>query len=38
MTSFKPLGFERILGVTGIKSLGGVKIMQSLDVHFGHWS
>ena len=35
VTSFKPLGFECILGVNGIKSLGGVTIMPSLDVHFG---
>jgi len=35
VTSFKPQGFECILGVNGIKSLGGVTIMPSLDVHFG---
>ena len=34
VTSFKPFGFECILGVNGIKSLGGAT-MPSLDVHFG---
>ena len=35
VTNFKPLGFECILGLNGIKSLGGVTISPSLDVHFG---
>ena len=35
VTNFKPLGFECILGVNGIKSLGGVTILPSLGVHFG---
>lgn len=35
VTNFRPLGFECILGLNGIKSLGGVTILPSLDVHFG---
>jgi len=35
VTNFKRLGFECILGLNGIKSLGGVAILSSLDVHFG---
>ena len=35
VTNFKPLGFECILGLNGIRSLGGVTILPSPDVHFG---
>jgi len=33
--NFKPLGFECILGVNGIESLGGVTITPSLGICFG---
>lgn len=37
VTNFKPLGFECIFGLNGIKSLGGVTILPSLNVRFGPW-
>jgi len=35
VVNFKPLGFECIIGVNGIKSLNGVTILPSLDICFG---
>lgn len=35
VVDFKPLGFECILGVNAIASLGGVTILSSLEVCFG---
>ena len=35
VTKAWPLGFEFVLGLNGIKALGGVTISPSLDVCFG---
>ena len=35
VVDFKPLGFEFILGISGISALGGVTILPSLSTRFG---